>query len=187
MGIEKVPPRLTDDTPVHACTHAARPHPSPPPRGVFETFAPLSLPTAPTPSPICTPLSAPPSVPKPSFNRTDRRVRDMQCKSLSLPRGCSVFFSLAATFPGVLRWGASMGLLGCFPSLELRGRCGDRRGCWGCHVMELLGCYGGVQYMPLMVHPWLSWYRNCRIRQCHCSIDHTSISFRQMAMRSILA
>ena len=171
---------------MHARTQPA-PHPSPPPRGGVRDLRPPLSPDSAHSLPNLHSALRPPSVPKPSFNRTDRRVRDMQCKSLSLPRGCSVFFSLAATFPGVLRWGASMGLLGSFPSLELRGRCGDHRGCWGCHVMVLFGCYGGVQYMPLMVHPWLPLYQNCKIRQCHCNIDHTAISFRQMAMRSILA
>ena len=36
-----------------------------------------------------------------------------------------------------------MGLLGSFPSLELRGVGGDRRECLGCHVMVLLGVVTG--------------------------------------------
>lgn len=162
MGIQ-VPPRLTDTRRVHAAH--ARPLP-PSTMGVFETRPPPLRPDEPT-TPIHPPLSAP--HPKTSFqsDRPPRARHACACTSSPSPMGAAVFSCnlTPAFFPRCSPLGSVDGSLWVptYPSLELRGWCGDRRRAGGrlgvsrdC-VCVLLGGRGVVYIrLPSVLRPWLS-------------------------------
>lgn len=138
----------------------------PPPWGCSRLARPLCVPTSPL---LQSTLRSPLPIQKLPFNRTDHRVLDMRAHAHHRPPPWVQRFSPATLrppfFPRCSPLGSVDGSLWVptYPSLELRGWCGDRRRAGGrlgvsrdCVCVLLVG--RGVVYirLPSVLRPWLS-------------------------------